>query len=109
MVREYTRKPDPSTLDSDEVAPGSEVIGPGLPKFDSDHIAPGSAVKDYTSKKADASKGGKSLQTVSGTSGLLILSDSDPLAQFVRRNKSMPEITESEVRVPNLSILPIRF
>jgi hypothetical protein len=64
-----TRQAHPDTLDEDIKVSGSEVAGPGLPIGDSNVGATGSAVADYPSKKTDAGKGGKSLQTEDGTSG----------------------------------------
>ncbi|MFC1999163.1 hypothetical protein ACFLXE_00205 [Chloroflexota bacterium] len=62
------RQADPNTLDGDANMTGGAIKGPGLPRFDSDQSMAGGAVPDYTSKKADASKGGKSLQVETGTS-----------------------------------------
>jgi hypothetical protein len=68
-MEKKTRRANPDTLDEDIKVSGSEVAGPGLPLGDSNVGATGSAVADYPSKKTDASHGGKSLQTETGTAG----------------------------------------
>jgi len=62
------RQANPETLDGDVKNTGAAIHGPGLARFDSNQSMTGAAVPDYTSKKADASKGGKSLQVETGTS-----------------------------------------
>ena len=64
------RRADPNTLDGDVRNTGVAIRGPSLPRFDSDASMTGAAVADYPSKKADTSKGGKSLQVETGTSDL---------------------------------------